>query len=279
MTNVLPNPGQDGLSIDRYANYDELMAAVKAEAASNPESQPIPLETYADTAHQIENTRAYYQRQQVSVSEQLAGLKEIYVEDATDKRLAGFAAMLIDAPVQLARDARLDQLKATPNRTANERAQVSELGYAACEYNHLVADVVLDGRSQFDRATLTSWMSAAAGPRNPRWARDTLAGALGEVALYDALRVTPGIEEPHLTDTATDRAGIDVRARYGTLELGFDSKFDRKVDETIWKEVGRDRILTTTMTVPVEAIEDLGVSEWGRRELPKRILAIAKRGM
>ncbi len=261
------NPESVGLGQQSatFADYETLLPAESVPRLV--ETEPIPLETYAQTAQQIVSSREYFQRQRVNPSEELASLREIYVEDVADERLRRFAVALIDAPIQAQRDATLTKLRqelAANPHDEDKLAKMRELKYRACEYNHVVRDTILQGRRQFDRPTPTSWMTGATSSRYPRWARDTIAGASAEVALYDALNTMPEMADVAFASTEKDLRGIDIEAQSDGRPIGFDVKFGEKETRRSVRGSGHNQMTHAT-------ISDLSLSNWGHQHLVEKI--------
>jgi hypothetical protein len=239
------------------------------------ETEPLPLETYADTANQIEVARSYYRdKKDMPLGEQLVNLRGVYVEDEPDERLQRFSRVMIEAPLQAKREVKMKQLRderRAGSITPERRTMLKDIKLAATEYDHALRDTMMDGRASFDRPTLTAWLTAAAGGDHvdPRWARNTMAGITGEIAMYEALKDMPELTNVAFTDAKTDaRQGIDITASHGDQPLGFDAKFDGAMPtKKDWRERTGPPMLVVTMGVGDESIDDMSLSQKGHRRL------------
>ena len=288
-----PDGDQSGSSIDYEALHREaqLQRGVPhqpteveppVEVAKPRRETVMPLDEYSDLADQIVRTRQYQASHPGSKEDSGPdALRKIYEFDEQDERLNLFAELLIDAPHQAANEAWLESHQVIRDDYARDKAD--KLKLEACKFNHVLRSVILRGRASFGRdignpdeslrannpikarRTIEEFLARETEDISPGFAHKLVAGIVAEIALYDALRQVPGVEDVQFTDVRTDfRDGTDIIATYKDGErVGYDAKSDPNIRKVGHKDFGYGLSRFVTIGVPANAISGLRLSREG----------------
>jgi hypothetical protein len=236
-----------------------------AEAQSRKET--IPKAKYDGLASQIANSRRDFRDEGMGSTKIDEKLREFYAGQNLDPQLDRFAGFLIKASYRAAAQRWLRTNPHAPAGSMDEQ-RISKLTYEACEYNHLLREVALDGRASFDETALAGYLADVTG--SDEFASSLVRGSAREIALFEALRRTPGMEDVQFADVPTDLGGIDITGSYKGELVGFDAKSDPNISQAGQGYIGRDLVRVFTVGVPADAAAKLKLTEWGEKNfVPK----------
>jgi hypothetical protein len=147
------------------------------------------------------------------------------------------------------------------------------LRHEACEYNHLLRDLIEHSGTLFTRDLLMRWLVEASQGRMD-WAKGEVTGAISEIALHAALQGLPELRGVRYATVEEDLAGYDFVAEYGGKLLTLDAKtgFYRPLSE---RKHGHKHL---EISVPREAIEDFRVTRKGLDLLRREVRQALNRG-
>jgi hypothetical protein len=255
-------PGDPGLPEQSGQEvYRNLLETVE------PEREPLPGAAYSDLAEQILRSQAYYRKKGVDTATEDARseLREIYLKEASDKRLQRFGEALIEAPEQLRLHGVLRALESGHQGPLQELGlSVGEAKNERIEFHHLLREVVMDGRESFDRVTLTRWLNDATDNQYPSFGRNELVGVISEVAAYDALADCPGVRSLRFGSVYDDAHGADIWFHYRDKLVSADVQFATASRQTeILGQRDGGKHVQMRLTVDSDEIDDMTITPEG----------------
>jgi hypothetical protein len=153
-----------------------------------------------------------------------------FVHDETHPILASFSEVILLARRQALLQEQLDRdrealhhghLSHEENITTGHHYEM--LRREACEYNHLLRDIIESSGPLFTRQDLIDWLSAASQGRR-KWATGEVVGAVSEIALHAALQGLPELRGLRYATLDEDLAGYDFVAVWQGQMVTVDAK-------------------------------------------------------
>jgi hypothetical protein len=161
---------------------------------------------------------------------------QIYVREESNPQLAGFAALLLRAPLA----ARCEQLKNDARHPAGLRDQWRVL---VCQYNQLLGDFIRQHRQLIGKPEqLVSWLTRANG-NQALWAKTIVTGMVAEMIGLDV--VSAVAEDVTPASLADDLKGTDARCRRTAQGItGVDFKTGRYRPDRVITRRGNTLVLS-----------------------------------
>jgi hypothetical protein len=227
---------------------------------------------FARRAQEVLSTTARL-RGQWGLSEAVAAVMEQFVDSEAHAELRSLGLVLAMARRQALLQQQLDEDRDElhSGRLTHEELDALDHHYEmlrreACEYNHELRDLIEGSGHYFSRDELTGWMVEASQGRH-QWARGEITGAISEVALHQALRGMPELQDLRYSTLAEDLAGFDFVAAWQGRMVSVDAKTGlyRPLSE---RKHGH---LHLEISVPREAVKGFQVTHHGLNLLRQEV--------
>ncbi len=224
-------------------DYDSLRAeATPFDELKNPDhlraaERDPKIEDYEAVSQRIRSQAEYNMRRGVPMRELIPELKDTYCDGEDNQTLRSFNELMIDTIAASRYQTKLDQMNNAGTLNSHDTELKKQLVYRRCEFNHLLRDVVAAGRDELDRATISSFIGAAAGgtPRAFEFAHRAVDGVVSELAVMDALGTMPGVTFAQFADIESDLRGVDIAIKTVRGWAAIDVKTSAGRPETRWQ--------------------------------------------
>ena len=207
------------------------------------------------------------------LKEAITAAIEQYVDAEPHSELKRLGAVITVARRQALLQQQLDEDREQLHSGKLGHEELSELGYhyemlrrEACEYNHVLRDLIESSGRYFSRDDLTGWLVEASQGRH-QWARGEITGVISEVALHQALRGLPELQGLRYSTLEEDLAGYDFLALWEGRLVSVDAKTGlyRPLSE---RKHGH---LHLEISVPREAVQGFRITRHGLNLLRQEV--------
>lgn len=162
--------------------------------------------------------------------EAMLEIRDQYVYDETTEELARFGEIIVMARSQALLQEQLDADREDLHHGHLNHEQRVSTGHhyemlrrEACEYNHLLRDLIESCGQHFSREALLDWLSTCSQGHR-QWANGEVAGAVSEIALHAALQGLGELRGLRYATIDEDLSGFDFVAKWQGRLVTFDAK-------------------------------------------------------
>lgn len=176
------------------------------------EERSLTAENFTQCAEGIIDTLKYASAHRLSMRETYHELQDIYIAEEPDRRLAQFAAVLLEAPTACAHQRKLtivkdkiDMLGSTPELSLSKETYKASI----IAYNHTLREVIAENPDTFTEPQLTEWISLSSSGEG-EWVESLVQGIGAEVAVARTLQASEEVHAVRYATAQEEPRGIDL---------------------------------------------------------------------